>query len=183
MRVLRHRAALVGKFSSAAGSNHRAPLAPDCRTGFFRGLKRREKGRRAFEERAERAPTFEASLELHYIDGMKRLVAQLAVAALFAMPVPAFAEAGNFTLVNRTGANIVKMSIRRVGTNAWQPLGGTPANGSRTAVAFKNIDCAFDIRADLAAGGSATFTGVNLCDVTTVTLNRSPSGALWVDYD
>ena len=114
---------------------------------------------------------------------MRRLVASLIAAALVAMPVPALADAGNFTLVNRTGANIVKLSIRRVGTSAWMPLSGNPADGSRTAVAFKNIDCAFDIRADLSAGGSATFTGVNLCDVTTVTLNRGQGGQLWVDYD
>ena len=114
---------------------------------------------------------------------MKRLVAPLFAAAMVAMPVPALADAGNFTLVNRTGAQIVKLSIRRVGTSAWMPRGGNPADGSRTAVAFRNIDCAFDIRADLAAGGSATFTGVNLCDVTTVTLNRGASGQLWVDYD
>jgi hypothetical protein len=126
---------------------------------------------------------FEPRNELAYIDGMKRLVASLSAAAMMAMPVPALADAGNFTLVNRTGSDIVKMSIRRVGTSAWMPLGGNPSNGSRTAVAFKNIDCAFDIRADLSAGGSATFTGVNLCDVTTVTLNRGQGGQLWVDYD
>jgi hypothetical protein len=114
---------------------------------------------------------------------MKPFVAPLLALALALLPGPALAAAGNFTLVNRTGTNITGMSIRRVGTSAWMPLGGNPANGSRTAVAFANPDCAFDIRADLAAGGSATFNGVNLCDVTTVTLNRGPSGDLWVDYD
>ena len=93
------------------------------------------------------------------------------------------AAAGNFTLVNKTGAEISSLQIRRVGTNAWQSLGGNPANGSRVAVAFANPDCAFDIKATLAGGQSATFSGVNLCDVTTVTLNRGPSGDVWVDYD
>jgi hypothetical protein len=120
---------------------------------------------------------------MRYIDGMKRLVVLSLVLASVALPTPALADAGNFTLVNRTGANIVGLSIKRVGTSAWQKLGGNPANGSRTAVSFANPDCAFDIRADLSAGGSATFSGVNLCDVTTVTLNRGPSGDLWVDYD
>ena len=50
-------------------------------------------------------------------------------------------------------------------------------------MAFTNPDCAFDIQARLADGKTATFNGVNLCDVTTVTLNRGPTGALWVDYD
>ena len=115
---------------------------------------------------------------------MKLFVAPLLAAAILAAPPsPANAAAGNFTLVNKTGAAISAMQIRRVGTTAWQSLGGTPANGARIAVAFANPDCAFDIKANLAGGATATFTGVNLCDVTTVTLNRGPSGDLWVDYD
>ena len=114
---------------------------------------------------------------------MKRLLVPLLAAAMFAGPVPALAAAGNFTLVNKTGAAISALQIRRVGTSAWQSLGGNPANGSRQAVAFANPDCAFDIKATLAGGESATFSGVNLCDVTTVTLNRGPRGDVWVDYD
>ena len=114
---------------------------------------------------------------------MKRLIAPLLVLATIATPAHALAGAGNFTLVNKTGANITSLQIRRVGTSAWQPLGGSPSTGARVAVAFVNPDCAFDIRANLADGGSATFTGVNLCDVTAVTLNRGPTGQLWVDYD
>src|SRR5687768_2270085 len=114
---------------------------------------------------------------------MKRLIAPLLGLAMAVASVPALAAAGNFTLVNRTGANISSLQIRRVGTSAWQPLGGNPAMGSRVAVAFANPDCAFDIKANLAGGESATFTGVNLCDVTVVTLNRASGGNLWVDYD
>lgn len=114
---------------------------------------------------------------------MKRFIAPLLGLAIAAASAPAVAAAGNFTLVNKTGAAINALQIRRVGTTAWQSLGGSPANGARIAVAFANPDCAFDIKANLAGGASATFTGVNLCDVTTVTLNRGPSGDLWVDYD
>ncbi|HVF38042.1 MAG TPA: hypothetical protein VNA29_08910 [Sphingomicrobium sp.] len=114
---------------------------------------------------------------------MRSFIAPLLALAIIAIPAPAAAEAGNFKLVNRTGASIVSLAIRRVGTKAWQPLGGNPANGSLTAVAFRDPDCAFDIQARLADGQSATFTGVNLCDVTTVTLNRGKGGQLWVDYD
>ena len=133
--------------------------------------------------RARATPIIEADGRLHYIDGMKRFIITAVAAVLAMTPVPALADAGNFTLVNKTGSNIAAMSIRRSGTSAWSPLGGNPANGSRTAVAFRNPDCAFDIKADLAGGGSATFTGVNLCDATVVTLNRGPTGDLWVDYD
>lgn len=114
---------------------------------------------------------------------MKRLIAPLLATAIFAQPASALAGAGNFTLVNRTGANIASMQIRRVGTSAWQPLGGNPSAGSRVAVAFANPDCVFDIQAQLTDGKSATFTAVNLCEVTAVTLNRGPGGDLWVDYD
>lgn len=114
---------------------------------------------------------------------MKRLIAPLLGLAMLAASAPALAAAGNFTLVNKTGSNISSMQIRRVGTSAWQSLTGTPPTGARVAVAFANPDCAFDIRANLADGTNATFTGVNLCDVTVVTLNRGSSGNLWVDYD
>ena len=114
---------------------------------------------------------------------MKRLIAPLLGLAMATLPAPALADAGNFTLVNRTGANISSLQIRRVGTSAWQSLTGSPSSGARVAVAFANPDCAFDIRATLADGGNATFTGVNLCDVTVVTLNRGQNGQLWVDYD
>ena len=114
---------------------------------------------------------------------MKRSFASLLAVAMLAVPAPLVAAAGNFTLVNKTGATITALQIRRVGTTAWQSLGGNPANGGRIAVAFANPDCAFDIKASLADGQSATFTGVNLCDVTTVTLNRGSGGNVWVDYD
>ena len=71
---------------------------------------------------------------------MKRLIAPLLGLAMFAQPAHAFAGAGNFTLVNRTGANIGSMQIRRVGTAAWQPLGGNPGAGSRVAVAFTDLE-------------------------------------------
>ena len=32
-------------------------------------------------------------------------------------------------------------------------------------------------------GGTAVWSGVNLCEAKAVTLNRNESGAAWVDYD
>jgi hypothetical protein len=138
---------------------------------------------RASGERGGRAPTFESVAFKDYIAGMKRLIVPVLGLAMAASSAPALADAGNFTLVNRTGANISTLQIRRVGTSAWQPLTGSPSSGARVAVAFANPDCAFDIRAILADGNNATFAGVNLCDVTVVTLNRGQGGQLWVDYD
>ena len=180
MLLLCDRAAAIRKLSAAGRCSVHHPLAPAQHFGL-RGL---AAGLwRASDERGGRAPTFEPFPAMDYIAHMKRFIAPLLATAILAWPAPALADAGNFTLVNKTGAAISTLQIRRVGTSAWTPLGRTAAAGARVAVAFANPDCAFDIKADLAGGGSATFTGVNLCDVTTVTLNRGPTGDLWVDYD
>ena len=118
-----------------------------------------------------------------YIRGMDlKLFASAALLAA-AMPAPALADAGNFTLVNATGAGISSLSIRRTGTADWRPLPAAPAAGASSSVAFSNPDCAFDLRASLAGGGSAEWSGVNLCGTSRLTLRRRPTGETWVDYD
>jgi len=118
-----------------------------------------------------------------YIYAMRGLCLILAAASFFGSS-PALAGASGFNLVNATGANITSLSIRRFGTQAWQPLGGTPSAGARSQVDFSNVDCAFDIQATLAGGATAVWGGVNLCEVKSVTLNRnSATGENWVDYD
>jgi hypothetical protein len=105
------------------------------------------------------------------------------LAVLVAAPVPAIAGANGFTLVNQSGSGITALSIRRTGTQAWQPVGNALSLGARSKVAFSDQDCAFDIRATLAGDGEAVWRGVNLCEVTNVTLQRNASGATWVEYD
>lgn len=112
----------------------------------------------------------------------KRLLAPIFM-ALCLSPAPAFAQAGNFTVVNGTGAGISSMSIRRTGTANWTALSAAPAAGGSSSVAFSDPDCAFDLRASLAGGGTAEWSGVNLCGTTRLTLKRRPSGETWVDYD
>lgn len=115
---------------------------------------------------------------------MRKVILALAAASLSFGSAPAVAGASAFNLVNGTGANITSLSIRRFGTQAWQPLAAAPSAGARSQVDFSDRDCAFDIRATLAGGASATWSGVNLCEVKSVTLNRNAaSGASWVDYD
>lgn len=115
---------------------------------------------------------------------MRIFTLALAMASLFFATSSAMAGASGFSLVNGTGANITALSIRRFGTQAWQPLSAAPSAGTRSQVDFADTDCAFDIRATLAGGASATWSGVNLCEVKSVTLNRnSATGASWVDYD
>ena len=115
---------------------------------------------------------------------MRTSLLALAAAGLMLGSTPALSGAGGFNLVNSTGAHITSLSIRRFGTQAWQPLAATPSAGARSQIDFADTDCAFDIRATLAGGASATWSGVNLCEVKSVTLNRnSATGASWVDYD
>jgi hypothetical protein len=111
-------------------------------------------------------------------------IRNLTLAALLSLTaVPAVAEAGNFTIVNATGLDIQTLEIRRFGTQDWKPISAKPPAGARGAVDFKDPDCAFDIRARLGGNVEAVWSGVNLCEAKSVTLNRSGSGALWVDYD
>lgn len=107
----------------------------------------------------------------------------LAAAVLAMAPAPALAGAGGFTVVNATGGGIASLSIRRTGTDSWQPLGASPAAGASSSVAFSDPDCAFDLRANMAGGGTAVWSGVNLCGTAQLTLRRRPSGETWVDYD
>ena len=113
---------------------------------------------------------------------MTRGVLLLTAAIALASPAPALADASNFTLVNGTGGGIADVVIRRAGSNDWKSLGAAPSAGARSSVQFKDPDCAFDIRANV-AGSAVTWTGVNLCDVKSVTLKRDGSAGAWVDYD
>ena len=112
------------------------------------------------------------------------MCARLILAALaLAAPAPALADATDFTLVNGTGGGIADVVIRRAGTTDWKALGAAPAAGARSTVQFKDPDCAFDIRASVPGAGPVTWTGINLCDVKSVTLKRDGSVGPWVDYD
>jgi hypothetical protein len=105
------------------------------------------------------------------------------VTALLAVGSAADAGATKFTLVNGTNAALSDLSITRAGTQDWKPLGNAPGPGASSAIDYKNPDCAFDIRATVAGKGPVTWSGVNLCDVKSVTLKRDESAGAWVDYD
>ncbi len=111
---------------------------------------------------------------------MKRPV--LTVLAL-ALAAPAWAQAGNFTLVNKTDGALSDLSIRRHGTAAWTALPNGASPGASTSVRFSDPDCAFDIRATVGGAGQVTWSGVNLCEVSRVTLRRGPSGTAFAEYD
>lgn len=110
----------------------------------------------------------------------------LPVAAAFAaavFPSPLLAGASSFVLVNQTGSALADVSVRRTGTAEWRGIGGAVSAGGKSNVAFSDPDCAFDVKARLAGDGEATWGGVNLCEVSIVTLRRDAAGRTWVDYD
>lgn len=114
---------------------------------------------------------------------MKKFLSVAAIAAAFAAASPALAAgAGAFTVVNGLDAKIDTLTIRRTGSNDWKPLAASPSPNARQKVDFSDPDCAFDIQAKLVGGATVVWTGVNLCEVNAVVLNRTASGAPWVDY-
>ena len=96
--------------------------------------------------------------------------------------LPAAMASADFTLVNGAGAGLSSLSIRRTGTSEWRPLGSALSDGARAQVPFNDPDCAFDFKGRV-GDAEAVWRGVNLCEVKTVTLRRSASGATFVDYD
>ena len=115
---------------------------------------------------------------------MKRWISLVVALAVAAGSGPAAAAgASGFSIVNQTGLNMTGLTIRRYGTQGWKALGSAPSPGARGAVQFTDPDCAFDIQATLQGAGTVVWTGVNLCEVKVVILNRNASGALWVDYE
>lgn len=111
-----------------------------------------------------------------------RTILPTAVLALALPAVPAAADPGNIILVNGTGAHLTSVTARRTGTDDWRPLAYAASPGGRAAVQFSGPDCAYDIRGSV-GGLPVVWSGVNLCEVKQVTLNRNASGAAWADYD
>lgn len=116
------------------------------------------------------------------MQAMRRLLAATATALLALQASPSWAADG-FALVNGTDLAMADVSIRRFGAQDWRPLGVDAAPGERARIEFSDPDCAFDLRAMLAGGITAIWSGVNLCEVDVVTLRRESSGELWVEYD
>ena len=104
----------------------------------------------------------------------------LALAGL-ALAAPLHAQATDFVLINGTDKALGNLEIRRTGTNDWQPLGAAPARGGQSSIAFSNPDCAFDIKATPASGEAIVWSGVNLCEVSAVTLKLA-AGTPFAEY-
>ena len=91
---------------------------------------------------------------------------------------PATAEAGaqqDFTLVNNTGHTVMTLNVSPSDSNEWGPdiLGqDVLANGQSAQISFERgqEQCLWDLRATYDDGDTTDSRGVNLCELTTVTL-------------
>jgi len=84
----------------------------------------------------------------------------------------------NFTLVNNTGHTVVTLNVSPNTEDQWGPdiLGvDTLANGQTATVTFPRGEeqCSWDIRATYDDGDTTDARGVNLCQITTVTLTAN----------
>ncbi len=114
---------------------------------------------------------------------MSKAVLSLLALSLATSAAPASAGPAGFSIVNATGLGMNSLTIRRFGSSDWRPLGTAPSPGARASLQFADPGCAFDIQASLEGIGTVVWSGVNLCEVKAVILNRNESGALWVDYE
>jgi hypothetical protein len=172
---------MIGRLLAAAGRQPPPRPVGDGGASFVAGLS--AAGRRLSPD--QKAVSSERPRE--YILPTMRVLPICAAAAFAAMlPVPAAAQAGNFTIVNATGIDFTGLAVRRFGTTEWLPLTVSPVpltKAGRGAASFRDEDCAFDLRANLPDGRTVVWPGVNLCQVKVVTLNQKAGGALWVDYE
>ena len=81
----------------------------------------------------------------------------------------------DFTLVNNTGHTVMTLNVSPSDSNEWGPdiLGSDVlANGQSAQVSFERgqEQCNWDLRATYDDGDTTDVRGVNLCQLTTVTL-------------
>jgi hypothetical protein len=108
----------------------------------------------------------------------------LAVAAvlLAALSQSAPATPRRITVINGTGVPLAQVAARPVNNSAWTALTPGLSPGARTQVTIDPDLCAYEVQGK--AGNSVlAWSGVNLCETSSVTLNRRADGVLWVDYD
>jgi len=113
---------------------------------------------------------------------MGRRGTAVAAALLAVLCQPAAATPRSITIVNGTDVALGDVAARAANEQAWAPLTPGLSAGARTRITIDPDVCAYDIRGS-AAGNVLAWRGVNLCETSSVTLNRRGDGVLWVDYD
>jgi len=109
----------------------------------------------------------------------------LAATAALTLATPALADDWDFILTNGTNKPIKKIELAPTGTTTWQDNKVDPemkreptlANGKRMTVHFdKGPGCKYDVKATFADDSSSTWTGVNVCDSSFVTVKLNAAG-------
>ena len=102
--------------------------------------------------------------------------------ALGMVAAPAVAAPRSITIVNGTGSPLRDVAARPQDRETWERLTPGLSPGARTRITIDPDLCAYDVRG-AAEDTVLTWRGVNLCETSSVTLNRRADGAVWVDYD
>jgi hypothetical protein len=110
----------------------------------------------------------------------------LAALAACIAAVPALADDWDFVLVNGSGKEVKTVEVAATGTTSWQANKVDPdikreptlKPGARMTVHFdKGTGCKYDIKLGFADGTSSSWTGINVCDNSFVTVKYSATGA------
>lgn len=101
------------------------------------------------------------------------IAAALAVSAL---ATAAWAAAQDFTIVNATGRTVMAINISPTGEDEWGPdlLGSQVMPDGATASVTFDVDearCLWDIRATFDDAEVGDWRALDLCEVSTITLN------------
>ncbi|HEV2866361.1 MAG TPA: hypothetical protein VGX37_07585 [Allosphingosinicella sp.] len=105
-----------------------------------------------------------------------RKFAIAAALSFAAMATAAFAAQQDFTIVNHTGQAIMTLNVSPTTQNSWGPdiLGVDVLGADEQAdISFDNSEdeCMWDIRVTYEDGDTGDWRGINLCEITTVTLS------------
>ncbi|WP_294091496.1 hypothetical protein [Sphingomonas sp.] len=107
-------------------------------------------------------------------------------AAVMMIAAPAFADDWDFILINNSGKGIKTVELAPTGTTDWQankvdpemkrePI--TKAGGRMTVHFDKGATCKYDVKLTFADDSASTWTGINICDNSFVTVKYNAAGA------
>ena len=107
--------------------------------------------------------------------------------AMLMVATPAFADEWDFILINSSGKAIKAIEVSPTGAGTWQPnkvdpdmkRDATVKPGGRMTVHFDKAgsQCRYDIKGTFEDGTSATWSNVNVCDNSYVTVKYNAAGA------
>lgn len=106
---------------------------------------------------------------------MRSIARRLALGCLLLVPFGAQAADQDFTLVNRTGYDIDQVYVSSSASNSWgkDVLGDDVLEDRRTSnITFPpgTRGCKWDLRVVYSDGDKAEWRGINLCNISKVTL-------------